>query len=87
MTKLRTCGGQPPPPPSGRRQSIRREEGGVERGCTYRLADDGVFDPIDAAGEHGKGQSRVEAEVEERVPSLPTDPDRTERARMGLDGH
>lgn len=49
----------------------------MERECTYRLTDDGVFDSIDAAGEHGKGQSRVEAEVEERVPSLPTDADRT----------
>lgn len=41
------------------------------------MTDDGVFDSIDAAGEHGKGQSRVEAEVEEHVPSLPTDADRT----------
>lgn len=49
----------------------------MERECTYRLTDDGVFDSIDAAGEHGKGQSRVEAEVEEHVPSLPTDADRT----------
>lgn len=50
------------------------------------MTDDGVFDSIDAAGEHGKGQSRVEAEVEEHVPSLPTDADRTagKRARMGL---
>lgn len=41
--------------------------------CTYRLTDNGVFDSIDAAGEHSKGQSRVETEVEKHVPSLPTD--------------
>lgn len=49
----------------------------MERECTYRLTDDGVFDSIDAAGEHSKGQSRVETEVEKHVPSLPTDADRT----------
>lgn len=57
-------------PPAGHR-------GGEEREGAYRLADDGIFDPIDAAGEHSKGQRRVEAEVEQHVPSLPTDADRT----------
>lgn len=32
---------------------------------------------IDAAGKHGEGQSCVEAEVEERVPAFPADPDGT----------
>lgn len=50
--------------------------GWMERECTYRLTDDGVFDSIDAASKHSKGQSRVETEVEEHVPSLPTDADR-----------
>lgn len=49
----------------------------MERECTYRLTDDGVFDSIDAAGEHSKGQSCVETEVEKHMPSLPTDADRT----------
>lgn len=48
----------------------------MKRECTYCLTDDGVLDAIDAAGKHSKGQSRVEAEVEERVPSLPADADR-----------
>lgn len=39
------------------------------------LTDDGVFDSIDAAGKHSKGQSRVETEVEKHMPSLPTDAD------------
>lgn len=47
----------------------------MEEECTYCLTDDGVFDSIDAAGKHSKGQRRVEAEVEEHVPSLPTDAD------------
>lgn len=49
----------------------------METECTYRLTDDGVFDSIDAAGEHSKGQSRVETEVEKHVPSLSTDADCT----------
>lgn len=49
----------------------------METECTYRLTDGGVFDSIDAAGEHGKGQGRVETEVEKHVPSLPTDADCT----------
>lgn len=40
------------------------------------MTDDGVLDSIDATGKHGEGQSRVEAEVEEHVPSLPADADR-----------
>lgn len=47
----------------------------MKRECTYCLTDDGVFDSIDAAGKHSKGQSRVETEVEKHVPSLPTDAD------------
>lgn len=49
----------------------------MERKCTYRLTDDGVFDSIDAAGKHSKGQGCVETEVEKHMPSLPTDADRT----------
>lgn len=48
----------------------------MKRECTYCLTDDGVFDSIDAAGKHSKGQRRVETEVEKHVPSLPTDADR-----------
>lgn len=40
---------------------------------THRLTDDGVFDSVDAAGEHGEGQRRVEAEVQQHVPSLSAD--------------
>jgi hypothetical protein len=47
----------------------------MKRQCTYCLTDDGVFDSIDASGKHSEGQSRVETEVEEHVPSLPTDAD------------
>lgn len=47
----------------------------MKRGCTYCLTDDGVFDSIDAAGKHGEGQSRLETEVEQHMPSLPTDAD------------
>lgn len=47
----------------------------MKRECTYCLTDDGVFDSIDAAGKHSEGQSRVETEVEEHVPSFPTDAD------------
>lgn len=42
---------------------------------THGLTDDGVLDPVDASGEHGERQGRVEAEVEKHVPSFPTDPD------------
>lgn len=48
----------------------------MKRECTYCLTDDGVFDSIDAAGEHSEGQRCVETEVEKHVPSLPTDADR-----------
>ena len=51
----------------------------MKRECTYGLTDDRVFDSIDATGKHSEGQGRVEAEVEEHVPSLPTDPDRAGR--------
>lgn len=47
----------------------------MKREGTYCLTDDGVFDSIDAAGKHSKGQSRVETEVEKHMPSLPTDAD------------
>ena len=42
---------------------------------THRLAQDGVLGAVDAAGEHGEGQCRVEAEVQERVPAFLADPD------------
>lgn len=51
----------------------------MESACTHRLTDDGVFDAIDATGEHGEGQRRVEAEVQQHVPSLSTDADRAAR--------
>lgn len=52
----------------------------MKRHETHGLADDGVFDSVDASGEHGERQGRVEAEVEKHVPSLPTDPDCTGKA-------
>lgn len=56
----------------------------MKRECTYCLTDDGVFDLIDAAGKHSKGQSRVEAEVEEHMPSLPTDADCAAKKRQRI---
>lgn len=53
--------------------------GQMKRECTYCLTDDGVFDSIDATSKHSEGQRRVETEVEEHVPSLPTDADRAGR--------
>lgn len=53
----------------------------MKRECTYCLTDDGVFDSIDAAGEHSEGQRRVETEVEEHVPSFPTDADRAAKEK------
>ena len=44
-------------------------------GSTHRLAQDGVGGAVDATGEHGEGQGRVQAEVQERVPPLAADPD------------
>lgn len=48
-------------------------EGGV--GSTHRLAQHGVGGAVDAPGEQGAGQGRVQAEVQERVPALAADPD------------
>lgn len=58
----------------------------MKRECTYCLTDDGVFDSIDAAGKHSKGQSRVETEVEKHMPSLPTDADCAAKRRKELAG-
>lgn len=42
---------------------------------THCLAYNGVLDPVDATGKHSEGQCRVEAEVEEHVPSFPANAD------------
>lgn len=36
-----------------------------------------MFGTVDATGKHGEGQSGMEAEVEERMPSFPAYPDGT----------
>lgn len=36
-----------------------------------------MFGAIDTTSKHSEGQSRMEAEVEERVPAFPADPDGT----------
>lgn len=54
----------------------------MKRECTYCLTDDGVFDSIDAASKHSEGQRCVETEVEQHMPSLPTDPDCTAKKKV-----
>lgn len=44
---------------------------------THRLAQDWVFGAVDATCEHSEGQSCMEAEVQERMPAFPADPDGT----------
>lgn len=54
----------------------------MKRECTYCLTDDGVFDSIDAASKHSEGQRCVETEVEQHMPSLPTDADCTAKKKI-----
>lgn len=49
----------------------------MKRLRTHRLAENWVFDAVDASGEHSERQSSVETEVQEHVPSFPADPNCT----------
>lgn len=46
-----------------------------DRRSTHRLAQRRVLGAVDAAGEDGEGQGRVEAEVQQRVPATAADAD------------
>lgn len=42
---------------------------------THSLTDDWILDSVNASSKHGECESRVETEVQEDVPSFPTDSD------------
>lgn len=49
----------------------------MKRQRTHRLAENWVFDAVDASGKHSECQSCVETEVQKHVPSFPADPNCT----------